>query len=57
MEMLEKVGSSPSTKFVLPMELTSIAQNFVSTMGAGAGAALTNGVDGIDVREGEALAE
>ena len=38
MEMLEKVGSSPSTKFVLPMELTSIAQNFVSTMGAGAAA-------------------
>ena len=43
MEMLEKVGSSPSTKFVLPMELTSIAQSFVSTMGAGAGAALANG--------------
>ena len=36
MEMLEKVGSSPSTKFVLPMELTSMVQNFVSTMGAGA---------------------
>ena len=27
MDMLQKVGSSPSTKFVLPMELTGIAQN------------------------------
>ena len=36
MEMLKDVGSSPSTKFVLPMELTSMVQNFVSTMGAGA---------------------
>jgi len=57
METLEKVGSSPSTKCVLPMELTSSAQNIVSTMGAGAGSALTNGVDGIDRREAEALAE
>lgn len=32
MEMLGKVGSSPSTKFVLPMELTSMVQNFVSNM-------------------------
>ena len=55
--MLEKVGSSPSTKFVLPMELTSIAQNFVSTMGASAGAALTNGGNGADVREAETVAE
>ena len=57
MEMLEKVGSSPSTKFVLPMELTSIAQNFVSMMGASAGAALTNGSDGVDAREREAVVE
>ena len=57
MEMLEKVGSSPSTKFVLPMELTSIAQNFVSTMGVGAGAALANGGNGAEVREAEAVAE
>lgn len=35
MEMLEKVGSSPSTKFVLPMELTSMMQNFISTMTMG----------------------
>lgn len=35
MEMLEKVGSSPSTKFVLPMELTSMVQNFVGTMSMG----------------------
>ena len=53
MEMLEKVGSSPSTKFVLPMELTSMVQNFVSTMGAGA--ALSNG--GSDVQEQESVKE
>lgn len=57
MEMLEKVGSSPSTKFLLPMELTSIAQNFVSAMGGSPGAALMNGGDGVDSREAEALAE
>ncbi len=55
MDMLEKVGSSPSTKFVLPMELTSIAQSFVSTMGAGA--ALSNGGNGVDAREADKLAE
>ncbi len=53
MGMLEKVGSSPSTKFVLPMELTSMVQNFVSTMGAGA--ALSNG--GSDVQEQESVKE
>lgn len=57
MEMLEKVGSSPSTKFVLPMELTSIAQNFVSTMGMSAGAALSNGGESVAAREAEAVAE
>ncbi len=36
MDMLEKVGSSPSTKFVLPMELTGMVQNFISTMNMGA---------------------
>ena len=57
MGMLEKVGSSPSTKFVLPMELTSMVQNFVSTMGAGA--ALSNGGSDVQVRESakEAVAE
>lgn len=40
MDMLEKVGSSPSTKFVLPMELTSMVQNFITTMGVGAGVSL-----------------
>ena len=53
MDMLEKVGSSPSTKFVLPMELTSIAQSFVSTMG-GAGAALATGDNGAAVHEAAA---
>ncbi|MCY3796741.1 MAG: SPFH/Band 7/PHB domain protein [Chloroflexi bacterium] len=57
MEMLEKVGSSPSTKFVLPMELTSIAQNFVSTMGAGADAALGNGGNGADMPKAERVTE
>jgi len=35
MEMLEKVGSSPSTKFILPMELTTMVQNFVNNMSMG----------------------
>lgn len=41
MNMLQEVGKSPSTKFVLPMELTSIVENFVST--AGLAAAVNNG--------------
>ncbi len=53
MEMLEKVGSSPSTKFVLPMELTGIAQNFASTMGAGA--ALSPAGNGAEVHEEQAV--
>ena len=57
MEMLEKVGSSPSTKFVLPMELTTMVQNFVSTMGAGAAMSADNGSNGATVREPEAIAE
>ncbi len=55
MDMLEKVGSSPSTKFVLPMELTSIAQNFISTMSAGG--ALTTSGNGVDSPKAEALPE
>ena len=56
MEMLEKVGSSPSTKFVLPLELTGIAQNFVSAMGSGA--ALSHGGNGADGRhEAEKVVE
>ena len=35
MEMLEKVGSSPSTKFILPMELTTMVQSFVNNMSMG----------------------
>jgi regulator of protease activity HflC (stomatin/prohibitin superfamily) len=35
MDMLQKVGSSPSTKFVLPMELTTMMQNFISNMSMG----------------------
>jgi len=42
MDMLEKVGSSPSTKFILPLELTSMVQNFVSTMGTGAAIQASN---------------
>ena len=57
MEMLEKVGSSPSTKFVLPMELTGMVQNFVSTMGVGAAISASNGSNGAERREPEALAE
>lgn len=32
MEMLRSVGASPSTKFILPMELTSIVQQIAGTM-------------------------
>lgn len=32
MEMLQTVGSSPSTKFVLPLELTGMVQNMLTTM-------------------------
>lgn len=39
MEMLQKIGSSPSTKFVLPMELTSMVQQLMTTVGT----ARTNG--------------
>ncbi len=58
MDMLEKVGSSPSTKFVLPMELTTMVQNFVSTMVAGAALpAADNGRNGAAQPELEAIAE
>lgn len=33
MEMLEKVGSSPSTKFVVPMELVSFVSQFANVSG------------------------
>lgn len=36
MEMLEEIGKSPSTKFVLPMELVSVVQQFTKTAGLGA---------------------
>jgi regulator of protease activity HflC (stomatin/prohibitin superfamily) len=38
MNMLEEVGKSASTKFVLPMELTSMVQSFINTAGLAAGA-------------------
>ncbi len=57
MDMLEKVGSSPSTKFVLPMELTGMVQNFVSTMGVGAAMSADNGSNGAALQEPAAIAE
>lgn len=36
MEMLEQIGKSESTKFVLPMELTSFVQNMAGMAGLGA---------------------
>lgn len=58
MDMLHKVGSSPSTKFVLPMELTSIAQKFVASMGNGAAASYaSNGQKGADRQETEPIVE
>jgi len=46
MEMLQNVGSSPSTKFVLPMELTGMVQNMMATMSGMAIAA--DGANGSD---------
>jgi len=46
MQMLQEVGKSPSTKFVLPMELTSMVEKFIATAGLNAsvnGPARTNG--------------
>jgi regulator of protease activity HflC (stomatin/prohibitin superfamily) len=37
LDTLRAVGASPSTKFVVPMELTSLMQQFVSTMSGGNG--------------------
>ncbi len=37
LEMLSKIGNSPSTKFVLPMELTQMVQQFAQNMSFGAG--------------------
>ncbi|MCY4146604.1 MAG: SPFH/Band 7/PHB domain protein [Chloroflexi bacterium] len=45
MDMLQKVGSSPSTKFVLPMELTGIAQNIAGAVNRN-GASHTHGSNG-----------
>ncbi len=46
MEMLQNVGSSPSTKFVLPMELTGMVQNMMATMSGMASA--DGGANGSD---------
>ncbi|MBI1255905.1 MAG: SPFH/Band 7/PHB domain protein [Chloroflexi bacterium] len=44
LDTLRSVGASPSTKFVLPMELTSIMSRFMSAMqAAGDGSASENG--------------
>ncbi|MGB1288283.1 MAG: SPFH domain-containing protein [Aggregatilineales bacterium] len=40
MEMLEQIGKSPSTKFVLPMEITAFVERFTATTGL-TGAAAT----------------
>lgn len=37
LDALRAVGASPSTKFILPMELVSLAQQFTSTMTGGNG--------------------
>ncbi len=43
LDTLRAVGASPSTKFVVPMELTSLMQQFVSTM---SNSSATTGQDG-----------
>jgi regulator of protease activity HflC (stomatin/prohibitin superfamily) len=37
LDTLRAVGASPSTKFIVPMELTSLMQQFVTTMSSGNG--------------------
>jgi len=41
LDTLRTMGTSPSTKFVVPMELTSLMQQFVTTMGNAANGAAT----------------
>ncbi len=55
MEMLQNVGSSPSTKFVLPMELTGMVQNMMATMSGTAPA--TGDANGSDSLESRVKAE
>ena len=55
MDMLEKVGSSPSTKFVLPMELTGMVQRFIGTMGMGAGMSLPTETNGSHQHQSDAV--
>lgn len=55
MDMLEKVGSSPSTKFVLPMELTGMVQRFIGTMGMGAGMSLPTETNGSHQHQSDAI--
>ena len=58
MDMLEKVGSSPATKFVLPMELTGMAQNLMAAMSgmASSGGNDANGKSVMEASdEGEAV--
>ena len=50
MDMLEKVGSSPATKFVLPMELTGMAQNMMAAM-SGMASSGGNDANGKSVNE------
>jgi regulator of protease activity HflC (stomatin/prohibitin superfamily) len=48
LDALRAVGASPSTKFVLPMELTSLMSQFVATMNNGSnGASATPQQDGV----------
>lgn len=47
LEALKAVGASPSTKFILPMELTSLMAQFVSTMNARSNGAAATQQDGV----------
>lgn len=59
LEMLEKVGSSPSTKFVLPMELTGMLQNLAGTMSMGASSSISRGesTNGADIKDAQEIVE
>ena len=59
LETLEKVGSSPSTKFVLPMELAGMAQNLIGTISLGAGKSRSDGesANGADIKDAQKVVE
>jgi regulator of protease activity HflC (stomatin/prohibitin superfamily) len=48
LDALRQIGSSASTKFILPMELTSMMQQFAATMTGSGSSPRSNGTDKIE---------